>query len=65
MTDILRIPAETARRKVLAQEALLVCAYASDEKFAALRLEGAIPLSELQRRQTTLPREREIVFYCG
>lgn len=65
MNDILRITPEEARRKVLAGEALLVCAYNSDEKFQLLHLEGAIPLSELRQQQATLPRSREIIFYCG
>lgn len=65
MDNILRIPPEEARRKVLAGEALLVCAYNSDEKFQLLQLEGAISLSELRQQQATLPRSREIVFYCG
>jgi hypothetical protein len=60
-----RIPPEETRRKVQRGEALLVCGYDSDEKFGLMRLEGAIPLSEFQKRLPTLAKSQEVVFYCG
>jgi hypothetical protein len=51
--------------KVKSGAALLVCAYESDAKFRQLALEGAIPFSELESRLATLPKDREIVFYCA
>ncbi len=65
MPEIVRIAPREARESVAAGRAILVCAYDSDEKFRAMRLEGAIPLSELMSRLPTLPKDREIVCYCA
>jgi hypothetical protein len=46
-------------------ETLLVCAYDNDAKFRRLRLEGAISLSEFKSHFPSLPKDREIVFYCA
>ena len=63
MTEIVRIPAEEVREKVLSGEALLVCAYEDEEKFRRLHLEGAISLAAFRRQAEALSREREIIFY--
>ncbi len=65
MPEIVRIAPQQVRDAVAAGRAILVCAYDSDEKFRAMRLEGAIPLRELQSRLPSLPRDREIVCYCA
>ena len=65
MSEIIRISQEETRQKVLAGQALLVCAYADDAKFARYHLEGAIPLSALQARIGELSRDQEIIFYCN
>lgn len=44
---------------------LLVCAYDSDEKFRQNQLEGAISLSAFRSVESTLAKDREIVFYCA
>lgn len=58
MAEIERIGVDDARRKVQAQTALLVCAYADEDKFNNARLAGAIPLAALEARVATLARER-------
>ncbi len=63
-TPIRLTPAET-RRKTAAGEALLVCAYADEEKFIQNRLEGAISFNEFVARVRSLPRTQEILFYCA
>jgi rhodanese-related sulfurtransferase len=60
-----RISAPEARRHVQGNNALLVCAYDSDEKFRQNRLDGSISLSEFQTREKALPKDREIIFYCA
>ncbi|HXG10125.1 MAG TPA: hypothetical protein VNK04_10080 [Gemmataceae bacterium] len=45
--------------------ALLVCAYDSEAKFQQNRLEGAISLDEFRAQEETLPRDREVIFYCA
>ncbi|HYS15652.1 MAG TPA: ArsR family transcriptional regulator [Candidatus Binatia bacterium] len=60
-----RIDVEDARRKVAAGDALLVCAYSDDVKCKQLGLEGSITLSELEARLPSLPKDKEIIFYCA
>jgi rhodanese-related sulfurtransferase len=45
--------------------AMLVCGYDSEEKFRDNHLEGALSLDEFESQVDSLPREREIVFYCA
>ena len=63
MTEAVRISPEAAREKVLLHEAILVCAYAEEEKFRKMHLEGAISLNEFKNSASSLPKEQEIIFY--
>jgi hypothetical protein len=65
MTDVPRIDVEEARRRVQSGQALLVCAYEDASKCDRHRLEGAISLSELRTRQDSVPKDRELIFYCA
>lgn len=65
MPEIVRVAPREARESVVSGQALLVCAYDNEERFRAMRLEGAISLHELRTRLASLPREGEIVFYCA
>lgn len=65
MNDAPRITAQEARPKLQVGEALLVCAYEQPEKFAAVRLEGAISFQEFRAMEPTLSKEKEIIFYCA
>ena len=60
-----RIEPEQARREISSGGALLVCAYDDDEKCKHYELSGALTLSELQRREHSLARDQEIIFYCA
>ena len=60
-----RIDVAEARRHVSAGEAFLVCAYDDPAKCDRIRLEGGISLEEFQARAATLPKDREIIFYCA
>lgn len=42
-----------------------MCACDDEQAFRRMRLEGAIPLGELEPRLPSLPRDHEIVFRCG
>lgn len=64
MAEAQRITVAEAREKVVAGQALLVCAYANDASFARYHLDGAISLAEFKTRVDTLPRNQEIIFYC-
>lgn len=65
MTEIARIAPQETKEKVTSGIALLVCAYASDAKFADNHLEGAISLADFQVRADQLARDQEIIFYCA
>jgi len=54
-----------ARQKVTACEALLVCAYESDDKFKHFQLDGAISFHTYKYMLTSLASEQEIIFYCN
>jgi hypothetical protein len=60
-----RITPEYARKKVLANEALFVCAYDDEEKFRKMHLEGAISFTVFRDMATSYAKEREIIFYCA
>jgi hypothetical protein len=62
--QIERVGVEQSRRDVERGDALLVCAY-DDERCARVSLEGAIPLSELERRAGSLLRDQTLIFYCA
>ncbi len=65
MTEPIRISPEMVRKKVLAGEALFVCAYDDAEKFGRMHLEGALSFSEFRDMAASLPKDREIIFYCA
>jgi hypothetical protein len=60
-----RIGVEEARRNVTAGEAVLVCGYEDDAKCARIRLEGSIAFRQFQTQAGSLPKDREIIFYCA
>jgi rhodanese-related sulfurtransferase len=65
MTEPRRVTPEEIYSTVHSGETLLVCAYESDARFQQVRLEGAISLGEFKALLPTLPKDREIVFYCA
>ncbi len=65
MSDAVRVSATEARASVKSGNALLVCAYDSEGKFLANRLEGGIALAEFKTRLPGLSKDTELVFYCG
>lgn len=65
MTNPERIGPEETHEKLTAGTALLVCAYDSDEKFKTMPLEGAVSLSAFQSARPSLPKDKEVIFYCA
>jgi hypothetical protein len=65
MDEPQRVTPQEIYPRVQAGEALLVCAYESDEKCQRLRLQNAISFSEFKAQLPALHRDREIVFYCA
>ena len=65
MAKVRRITPEETHQKLRAGNALLVCAYDSEEQFRSLQLEGAISLSEFRAKLPALSKDQEMVFYCA
>ncbi len=65
MTEVPRIDVQEARRQAESGSALLVCAYEDESKCAKLALQGAISLRGLEGRLATLPKDKELIFYCA
>lgn len=65
MSDVARVSAIEIRAHVQSGDALLVCAYDSDEKFKANHLEGAVSFAEFQTMVSTLAKNKELVFFCA
>jgi hypothetical protein len=65
MADIERISVEEAHQKVVANEALLVCAYDDEAKCRKVNLEGSISLTSFQSRVGSLPKTQDIIFFCA
>jgi hypothetical protein len=65
MSDATLISAAEAHEHRRSGQALLVCAYDSDDKFRSYQLEGAIGLSDFKSRLDSINRDQEIIFYCN
>jgi rhodanese-related sulfurtransferase len=65
MAKVARITPREAHARVVAGQALLVCAYEDPARFAKVHLEGAISIQEFRARRAALPRDQEIIFYCA
>lgn len=59
------ITADQAIQHVQNQDALLICAYDSEEKCQKHQVEGAIPLKELRALEEQISKDRELIFYCA
>ena len=60
-----RISAEEVYAKVKTGNALLVCAYESDEKYEKFKIDGSIPFSKFTGILSSLPKTQEIIFFCA
>ena len=65
MNEVPRVTPEEIYPKLRTGAALLVCAYDRDARFRQVHLAGAISLEEFKSLRPTLPRDREIIFYCA
>ena len=64
--DIERIGVTDARNRMKSGDALLVCSYDDETcRGRGVLLEGAILLSDLEKKLPSLSKEREIIFYCA
>ena len=63
--DVERIDVSTACTETAQGRALLVCGYEDDAKCRKGRLEGSIPFARFASMAPTLPKGKEIIFYCA
>ena len=64
-SDVRRISAEEAHRRLDSGKAILVCGYEADKKFRDAQLAGAESLNHFRNRLPELSKDQEIIFYCG
>jgi rhodanese-related sulfurtransferase len=60
-----RISPQQTHRHLESSTAVLVCAYDSAEKCRNYHLDGAIPLAEFESRMQSIPKDKELIFYCA
>ena len=65
MEKVKRIGPQEVNWKLAAGTALLVCAYDDDDLFGKMKLRGALSMKDLRSKLSALPKNQEIVFYCG
>jgi rhodanese-related sulfurtransferase len=65
MAEAERIDPQQAHHDMQANHALLVCAYESQEKFENNHLEDALSLDEFNAQADSIPKDRELIFYCA
>ena len=65
MATVQRISPQEAHDRVASGQALLVCAYDDEQKCRHYHLEGALSLSEFRSQESSVPRDKEIIFYCA
>ena len=65
MTEPIRILPEAVRQKVEDGSALLVCGYDDPDKCKQNHLEGSVDSGEFTSRLPSIPKEKEIIFYCA
>ena len=60
-----RISPQDAYRQVTSGQAILVCAYADEDRCNTMMLQGAISLKEFESRLPNLKKGQPIIFYCA
>jgi hypothetical protein len=65
MQTVTRIAPSDAHHRLQSGNALLVCAYEDPNKCRDASIAGAISLQELQKREKSLGRTQELIFYCA
>ncbi len=59
-----RISPEAAKALLDSGEAIMVCSY-DDQRCSKMMIEGAVTKSELDARKDNLPKDQNLIFYCG
>jgi len=65
MEKVKRISPQEVGRRLQSGATILVCAYDDDDLFGKMKLRGALSMKDLRSKLSALPKNQEIVFYCG
>jgi rhodanese-related sulfurtransferase len=65
MKTVKRVSPQDVNRTLEAGTALLVCVYDDEDLFRKMKLPGALSLKDFRSRVPSLPKDQEIIFYCG
>jgi hypothetical protein len=65
MAEVARVAPQEIYPRVKSGDCLLVCAYDNEDTFRSMRLEGAMSLQAFKGQVGSIPKDREIVFYCA
>jgi rhodanese-related sulfurtransferase len=60
-----RIEAKEAHERLQTRGALLVCAYDDEKKSEKYHVPGAIHMKDFRAQADSLPKDRELIFYCA
>ncbi len=60
-----RVDARTAHEDFESHDALLVCAYDDEKKCRDTGVDEALTMRQFVSRLDSIPKSREIVFYCN
>ncbi len=60
-----RLKAEEARKLIENEGAMLVCAYDDEAKCKNIGIEEAVPYPDLKPRLDSIPKSKELVFFCA
>jgi hypothetical protein len=56
---------DLGNKLVMGVAPLIVCAFGDSEKCAKLKIDGSISMKELEAGLDSIPKDREIVFFCS
>ncbi len=62
---VTRISAPDAAKRVESGHALLICAYADDQKCRDADVSGSITYRQFEAQLPNLPKNRELIFFCA
>jgi hypothetical protein len=65
MKTVKRVSPQDVNRGLEEGKTLLVCVYDDEDRFGKMKLSGAMSLKDFRSRLSAIPKNQEIVFYCG
>lgn len=60
-----RVKPDEVRQRMKDNGAMLVCAYDDSEKCRKIGIAESIPYPDLKSKLDSIPKSREIVFFCA